>query len=86
MDLIIIILLKALEIYSYILLAYAFMSWIPGLYDTFIGRLVIWMVRPILLPFRNLRLQFMGLDWTIFIVMVVLNLAYRFLYYWLVVL
>ncbi|TCD45992.1 YggT family protein [Streptococcus sp. X16XC17] len=79
MQFIIRILLQAIEIYSYILLAYVFMSWVPSLYETSLGRLIIWLVRPILKPFQRFHLQFMGLDWTVFLVMILLNLFARFL-------
>lgn len=79
MQVFIIVLLKTIEIYSYILLAYVLMSWIPGLYNTWLGRLIEWLVKPILQPFYKLHLQFMGLDWTVFVVMIALNLLARFL-------
>ncbi|MGT2911717.1 YggT family protein [Streptococcus cameli] len=80
MQLIIIIFLKALEIYSYILLAYVFLSWVPSLYDTVVGRFIISLVRPVIDPLRKLNLQFAGLDWTVFVVMIALNLLSRFLW------
>lgn len=75
MQFIILILLQAIQIYYYILIAYIVLSWIPVLFHTMFGRLVIYLVRPILLPFRRLNLQFFGLDWTIFLVMILLNVA-----------
>lgn len=81
MQFIIYILLKAIEIYSYILLAYVFMSWVPSLYETWFGKIIIWLVRPIIQPFRKLNLQFMGLDWTVFVVMIAMNLLSRLLVY-----
>lgn len=79
MQFIIKILLQAIDIYSYILLAYVFLSWVPSLYETSLGRLIIWLVRPVLKPFQRLNLQFMGLDWTVFLVMILMNLLARFL-------
>ncbi|MCP1640144.1 YggT family protein [Streptococcus gallinaceus] len=79
MQIFIVILLKAIEIYSYVLLAYVLMSWIPGLYETWFGKLVIWLVKPVLQPFYKLNLQFVGMDWTVFVVMIAMNLLSRFL-------
>ena len=70
---IIIILLRAIEIYSYVLLAYVVLTWIPSLYDTALGKLIISLVRPVITPFRKLNLQFFGLDWTVFVIWIILN-------------
>ena len=76
---IIIILLRAIEIYSYILLAYVVLTWIPSLYDTALGKLIISLVRPVITPFRKLNLQFFGLDWTVFVIWIILNVISRVL-------
>ncbi|MBF0777183.1 YggT family protein [Streptococcus cuniculi] len=81
MTLVILILLKVLEIYSYILVAYAFLSWVPNAYDSFIGRLITSLVRPILAPFQRFKLQFLGLDWTIVLVLFLVRLLSRLLVY-----
>lgn len=73
MQLIVLIALKAMEIYSYILIAYAFLSWFPPLYDSWIGRTILWLVRPVLRPFQRFRLQFMGLDWTVLAIILLMN-------------
>ena len=79
MDLIILILLKAIELYSYVLLAYVILSWIPSLYDSTLGKLIISLVRPVITPFRKLNLQFFGLDWTVFVIWIILNVISRIL-------
>ncbi len=79
MALVIFFLLKVLEIYSYILVAYAFLSWIPNAYDSWLGRLLISLVRPILAPFQRFKLQFLGLDWTIVLVLFLIHLLSRIL-------
>ncbi len=79
MQMIIIILLRAIEIYSYVLLAYVVLTWIPSLYDTALGRLVVSLVRPVITPFRKLNLQFFGLDWTVFVIWIILNVISRIL-------
>jgi len=76
---IIIILLRAIEIYSYVLLAYVVLTWIPSLYDTALGRLIVSLVRPVITPFRKLNLQFFGLDWTVFVIWIILNVISRIL-------
>ncbi|MGT2754502.1 YggT family protein [Streptococcus ovis] len=80
MKFIILTLLQAIEIYSYVLLAYVLLSWIPSLYDTFLGKLIIKLVRPVLTPFRKLNLQFFGLDWTIVLIWFILNILSQFLW------
>ena len=75
----IIILLRDIEIYSYVLLAYVVLTWIPSLYDTALGKLIISLVRPVITPFRKLNLQFFGLDWTVFVIWIILNVISRVL-------
>lgn len=79
MQLLIFLILKTVEIYSYLLLAYALLSWFPNLYATSLGRLIQWLVTPVLKPFRRLNLQFMGLDWTVMAAMIALNIGTRLL-------
>lgn len=67
MILILSILLRLIKVYTYLLIAYALMSWFPGAYDSKIGRLISGIVEPILKPFRAFNLQFAGLDFTIFV-------------------
>lgn len=64
---------RVIEVYSFLLIIYALLSWFPGAYDTAVGRIVRQLVEPLLKPFRSLRLQFGGLDFTVFIVMIALN-------------
>lgn len=79
MQLIILILLRAIELYSYVLLAYVVLTWIPSLYDTTLGKLIVSLVRPIIKPFRKWNLQFFGLDWTVFAIWIVMNILSRIL-------
>ena len=44
----------ALEIYSYALIAYIFMSWFPGSRDTAIGKFLTKISEPFLEPFRKI--------------------------------
>lgn len=79
MQLIILILLRAIELYSYVLLAYVVLTWIPSLYNTTLGKLIVSLVRPIITPFRKWNLQFFGLDWTVFAIWIVMNILSRIL-------
>ena len=56
---------NAVNIYSFILLAFALLSWFPNAYDSSLGRLIISLVRPVIEPLRKLNLQFGGLDFTV---------------------
>lgn len=62
-----------IRVYSFLLLVFALLSWFPNSYQTAIGRFILAAVRPILKPFQILPLQFGGLDWTVFVAIVVLN-------------
>lgn len=79
MDIVIMVLLRVVELYSYILLAYVILSWLPPLYHTYLARLILWLVRPVLEPFRKLNLTFMGIDFTVFVAMFLLNVVTRIL-------
>lgn len=73
MILILSILLRLIRVYSYLLIAYALLSWFPGAYNSWIGRLLSGIVESVLKPFRALNLQFAGLDFTIFVIIIGLN-------------
>ena len=66
---------NATDIYSLILVAFALLSWFPGAYQTSLGQLILRIVEPVLKPFQRFNLQFAGLDWTILIVIFLLNLV-----------
>ena len=72
-------LFRLIDIYSFILVAYALMSWIPSLYRTWFGQLVIKLVRPYLSLFENLPLRIGGLDLTILVALFALQLIQRFI-------
>lgn len=79
MRLVIIILYRLVNLYSTLMVFYALMSWFPNAYDTFIGRLLIQIVEPVLAPFRKLNLRFGGLDFTVWVAILVLNYLARFI-------
>ncbi|AXQ79710.1 YggT family protein [Streptococcus chenjunshii] len=68
------VLIRLIRVYSYILVAYALLSWFPGAYDTWLGRLLRQLSEPFLKPFRQLNLQFAGLDFTVWVAVIGLNL------------
>ncbi|AND80460.1 YggT family protein [Streptococcus pantholopis] len=68
------VLIRLVRIYSYILIAYALLSWFPGAYNTWLGRLLRQLSEPFLKPFRQLNLQFAGLDFTVWVAVISLNL------------
>lgn len=72
-------LLRLLDVYSIILVVYALMSWIPTLYGTWFGRIIVKVSRPYLSLFENLPLQFWGLDFSIVIAFIVLKFIQRFI-------
>ncbi len=77
---IVLILARAIEIYSFLLVVYALLSWFPDAYDTWLGRLLVDIVEPVIKPFRRFNLQFAGLDFTIIIIILLLNLLKQFLF------
>lgn len=76
---IIIVLLRLLQVYSNILIIFALLSWFPKAYETKIGRLIIWLVKPVLKPFRNFRLSFAGIDFTIIAIILIIDVVSQFL-------
>ena len=72
---VLIVLLRLIQFYSYLLFAYALLSWFPGAYNTWFGRAMGQLVE----PFRRFNLQFMGLDFTILAVVIALNVLSRIL-------
>lgn len=80
MRFILLTLLQVLEIYYYLLIAFALLSWFPQLHNSMIGRWIQSLVCPILRPLSRYPLQFAGLDWTVFIVIILLNVLSDFLW------
>lgn len=71
------------ELYSFLLLANALLSWVPGVSNSAVGRLLDELVEPVLKPFRRFNLIFFGLDWTPVVVVVLLRVAVRYLSFFL---
>ncbi|GFH41222.1 YggT family protein [Lactococcus insecticola] len=70
---------KLITVYEWILIAYALMSWVPGLQSSKVGEIIGRLARPFLSIFDRLPLQFAGLDFTIVIAIIALNCIQRLL-------
>ena len=64
---------NATDIYSLILVAFALLSWFPNAYESQLGRLVIRLARPVIEPLRKLNLQFAGLDFTVWVALILIQ-------------
>ena len=75
---------NAATIYSWILVAFALLSWLPNAYDTALGRLLTSLVKPILQPLRRLPLSIGGIDFSVWVAVILVHLLgnylLRFLY------
>ena len=67
-----------IQIYSIILVIYALLSWFPGAPQSTLGQMV-HRLEPFLSLFRKLPLQFGGLDFTVLVALLVLNLMNQLL-------
>lgn len=79
MGLVIRFLLLTLSLYSKLFIVYALLSWLPSLYDSAVGRFIRFLVDPVLAPLRRFNLQFGGLDFTVFLALLLIELASSFL-------
>ena len=70
---------NAVNIYSFILLAFVLLSWFPNAYDSSLGRLIIRLVRPVIEPLRKLNLQFAGLDFTVWTALILIQFVGKLL-------
>ena len=75
---------NAATIYSWVLVAFALLSWFPNAYDTALGRLLTSLVKPILQPLRRLPLSIGGIDFSVWVAVILVHLLgnylIRFLY------
>ena len=69
------------DLYSIALIVYALLSWFPGAYQTKFGEFLKRIVEPYLKLFRRLPLQFAGLDFTVWVAILALNLLNRVVFY-----
>ena len=70
---------NAATIYSWILVAFALLSWFPNAYDTALGRLLTSLVKPILQPLRRLPLSIGGIDFSVWVAVILVHLLGNYL-------
>ncbi|MGO2082818.1 YggT family protein [Vagococcus sp.] len=66
---------KAIEIYLFVLIAYALLSWFPGAYQTKVGEWIIKLARPYLSLFDRLNLSVGPMDFTVLVAIIALQLS-----------
>ena len=66
---------RVVNVAEILLVVYALLSWFPGAYDTSLGRIIRQIVNPILAPFRRLNLVFAGDDFSIIVIVLLLNFS-----------
>lgn len=66
---------RVVNVTEILLVVYALLSWFPGAYDTSLGRIIRQIVNPILAPFRRLNLVFAGVDFSIIVIVLLLNFS-----------
>ena len=75
---------NATDIYSCILVAFALLSWFPNAHETALGRFLTSLVKPILQPLRRLPLSIGGVDFSVWVAVLLVHLLgnylIRFLY------
>lgn len=69
------ILYRVIEAYYILLGLYALLSWFPGAYHTFLGRIVRYFVDPLINPIRKLGLRVGFLDLSVLVAFVLLNFS-----------
>ena len=70
---------NAATIYSWVLVAFALLSWFPNAYETTLGRLLTSLVKPILQALRRLPLSIGGLDFTVWVAVLLVHLLGNYL-------
>lgn len=66
-------LMTGLTVYFYCMMLYAFMSWVPSARRSRIGYFLASIIEPVITPLRRLPLQFGGLDFSVFLAMVLIE-------------
>lgn len=71
---------QLIMLYTWVLVAFALMSWMPSLYNTAVGRFIIKITRPYLSLFDKLPLRFWGLDFSVILAVIVLQVLREILF------
>ena len=74
-ELLYVICARIVNLVEILLIIYALLSWFPGAYDTALGKIIRQIVQPILAPFRRLNLVFAGIDFSIIVIVLLLNIS-----------
>ena len=74
------IIFKLIDLYSWVLVIYALLSWVPSLRDSKVGEIISKISVPYLNLFKSLPLQFGGFDFTVVAGIAALQLIERFRY------
>ncbi|CAG5602850.1 integral membrane protein [Streptococcus pneumoniae] len=64
---------NAVDIYSLILVAFSWLLWFPGAYESSLGRWIVALVKPVLAPLQRLPLQIAGLDLSVWVAIVLVR-------------
>lgn len=70
---------RVINVFEILLIIYALLSWFPGAYDSFLGRILRQIVDPILAPIRRFNLVFAGIDFSVLAVILLMDLFLRVL-------
>ena len=68
-----------IRIYSFILVIYALLSWLPGSYDTWLGRFIRELSDPYLRLFSKIPLHIGMVDFTVIVALIVLQVIAKIL-------
>jgi YggT family protein len=74
------IIIKILQVYSWALIIYLFMSWVPNARESSIGRFLATICEPYLEPFRKIIPPLGMIDFSPIVAIIVLNLAEKGIY------
>ncbi len=66
---------RVVSLYSFVLVAYALLSWFPGAYNTKLGQFIIKISRPYLSLFDRFNLSFGPIDFTIIVAIFLLQIV-----------
>lgn len=66
------------QVYAYLLIASAVLSWFPALAQSRLAEWIDFLVNPVLRPLRRLGLQFGGLDFTVYAALILIELLQKF--------
>lgn len=72
-------LFRLIDLYTWVLVIYALMSWVPAIQYSKIGEIITRISEPYVSIFRQLPLRFGGLDLSVFVALISLQVIERFI-------